>query len=86
MWMGRVTCLPGMNPGPHHHGEAETAAYVVSGRVGVFYGEGSKQYCEAGPGDFLFAHIPHIEHNPSPGEPAELILARAPDNIVVNLG
>lgn len=87
VWMGWVTNSPGMDSGPHHHGEAETAAYVISGRVGVRFGEGFKEYVEAGPGDFLFvpAWVPHIESNPSPDEPSEVILTRSPDNIVVNL-
>jgi uncharacterized RmlC-like cupin family protein len=88
IWMGWVTNAPGMDSGTHHHGEAETAAYIVSGRVGVRFGEGFKEYVEAGPGDFLFvpAWTPHIEVNPSAEEPSEVIVSRAPDNIVVNLG
>jgi len=87
IWMGWVTNAPSMDSGIHHHGEAETAAYVVSGRVGVRFGEGFKEYVEAGPGDFLFvpAWAPHIEVNPSPDESSEVIVARGPDNIVVNL-
>lgn len=88
IWMGWVTNAPGTDSGVHHHGEAETAAYVISGRVGVRFGEGFREYVEAGPGDFLFvpAWAPHIEVNPSPSEPSEVIVSRGPDNIVVNLG
>ena len=69
------------------HGEAETAAYVLSGRVRVYYGEDFKEVVEAGPGDFLFVppHTPHIEANPF-DEPHTAVLVRAPDNIVINLG
>ena len=72
---------------PHHHGEAETAAYVLKGRIRVYFGEDFKEYVEAGPGDFIFvpAHMHHIEGNPY-DEPAEAILSRGPDNIVINLG
>ena len=72
---------------PHHHGEAETAAYVLSGHIRVFFGEGFREFVEAGPGDFIFvpAHFPHIEGNVA-DEPAEAVLSRSPDNIVVNLG
>ena len=72
---------------PHHHGEAETAAYVLTGKVRVYYGEDFKEYIEAGPGDFLFVppYTPHIEGNPY-DEEHSVILARAPDNIVINLG
>ncbi len=87
IWLGHVTCVPNTMGPPHHHGEAETAAYVVKGRVRVYFGEDFKESVEAGPGEFIFvpAHMPHIEGNPY-DEPAEAILSRGPDNIVVNLG
>ena len=86
IWLGQVTCAPNTMGPPHHHGEAETAAYVVKGHVRVYFGEDFKEYVEAGPGDFIFvpAHLPHIEGNPY-DEPAEAILSRGPDNIVINL-
>ena len=86
IWMGHVTGVPNDVGPPHHHGEAETAAYILKGRVRVSYGEGFKQHVEAGPGDFLFvpAHLHHIEANPY-DEPMEAIVSRSPDNIVVNL-
>ena len=88
LWMGRVTGPPGMRTVPHHHGEAETAAYVLSGRCRVYYGEGLQEYVDAGPGDLIYvpADTPHIEANLSEDEPAEFIVARSPSNIVVNLG
>ncbi len=87
VWMGVVTAAPNETGQPHHHGEAETAAYVLSGRVRVYYGEDFKEVVEAGPGDFLFVppHTPHIEANPF-DEPHTAVLVRAPDNIVINLG
>ena len=86
IWLGHVTCTPNTMGPPHHHGEAETAAYVVKGRIRVYFGEDLKEFVEAGPGDFIFvpAHTPHIEGNPY-DEPAEAILSRGPDNIVVNI-
>ncbi len=86
IWLGLVTAAPNEKGAPHHHGEAETAAYVLSGRVRVYFGEGFKEYVEAGPGDFLFvpAHVHHIEANPF-DEPHTAVLARSPDNIVFNL-
>lgn len=87
IWLGKVTCVPNTLGPPHHHGEAETAAYVVSGQIRVYFGEDFKEYVDAGPGDFIFvpANTPHIEGNVT-DEPAEAILSRGPDNIVVNLG
>ncbi len=87
IWMGHVTCLPNELGPPHHHGEAETAAYVLSGHIRVYFGDDFKEYVDAGPGDYLFVppHLPHIEGNVT-DEPAEAVLTRSPDNIVVNLG
>ena len=87
IWLGLVTCEPNTQGSPHHHGEAETAAYVLSGQVRVYFGEGLNEYVDAGPGDFIFvpAYLPHIEANVT-DLPAEAVLSRSPDNIVVNLG
>ena len=86
IWLGHVIAAPNTMGPPHHHGEAETAAFVLKGRVRVYFGEDFKEYEEAGPGDYIFvpAHIHHIEGNPY-DEPAEVVLSRGPDNIVVNL-
>ncbi len=86
IWLGKVEAAANTMGPPHHHGEAETAAYVIKGRIGVYFGEDYKEYIEAGPGDFLFvpANFNHIEGN-NYDEIAEVILSRGPDNIVVNL-
>ena len=86
IWFGTVTSAPNHKGPPHHHGEAETAAYVISGHVRVHYGPDFSEYVEAGPGDYLFvpANTWHIEENPYDA-PSEQFLARGPDNIVVNM-
>ena len=63
VWLGLVTCEPNTQGPPHHHGEAETAAYVLSGQIRVYFGEGLSEYLDEGPGDFIFvpAHLSHIE-------------------------
>ena len=86
IWFGTVTCAPNQKGPPHHHGEAETAAYVISGHIRVYYGDDFKEYVEAGPGDYLFvpANTWHIEEIPY-DSPSEHFLTRGPDNIVVNM-
>ena len=86
IWFGTVASAPNHKGPPHQHGEAETAAYVISGHVRVHYGENFEESVEAGPGDYLFvpAHLWHIEENPY-DEPSEQFLARGPDNIVINM-
>ena len=87
LWMARATAPPGMRSAPHHHGEAETGVYVLSGHCRFYYGEGFTEYQDAGPGDLVFvpANTPHIEANLSEDEPAELLAVRSPSNIVINL-
>ena len=86
IWFGTVTCAPNHKGPPHHHGEAETAAYIISGYVRVHYGENFEESVEAGPGDYLFvpANTWHIEENPY-DTASEQFLTRGPDNIVVNM-
>jgi uncharacterized RmlC-like cupin family protein len=87
LWMARASAPPGMRSAPHHHGEAETGVYVLSGHCRFYFGEGFKEYVDAGPGDLVYvpANTPHIEENLSKDEPAEFIGVRSPSNIVVNL-
>jgi uncharacterized RmlC-like cupin family protein len=87
IWLGQPTAPPGMDSDPHHHGEAESAGYIISGHARVYYGENYDNVLDMGPGDF--AHIPpflpHLERNLSDTEPIEFVTARTPANIVVNL-
>ena len=86
IFLGLVTCHANQIGPPHTHGEAETAAYILSGRQKVWFGEDFKEWVKAGPGDFIFvpSDFPHIEGNPF-DEPCEVVLSRGPDNIVINL-
>lgn len=87
LWMGRVSGTPGMDSGPHHHGEAETGGYVLSGSARIFFGEGYEEFVDIFEGDFIYlpAFVPHIETNLSKTEPIEFVTCRFPGNIVVNL-
>jgi uncharacterized RmlC-like cupin family protein len=89
LWMGGNTMAPGQRSGDHHHGEAESGIYIVSGHPRfVFLSEDREVQVEAGPGDFVYvsAWVPHREENPSPDEEAVVVLARTtPEEIVINL-
>ena len=78
MWAGLVRTEPGMASGWHHHGEYETAIYVVSGRLRMEFGPGGREMEEADAGDFLY--VPkgaiHRETNPL-NEEGALIAARS---------
>jgi uncharacterized RmlC-like cupin family protein len=87
IWMGRVRNGPGEWSLPHHHGEAETAGYVLSGRGRIYYGRDYREFVDLEAGDMVFVppFVPHIEGNLSETEPLEFLTARSPRNIVVNL-
>lgn len=86
LWVGRVTTEPGMKSGAHHHGDSESAIFVVSGRVRMLFGEGLGKSADAGPGDYLYVppNCVHIEMNASDTETADAIVIRdSQENIVV---
>jgi uncharacterized RmlC-like cupin family protein len=88
VWMGQAQVGPRTASGDHHHGDSETAIYVVSGHpVFVFAEDGEEVRLEAAPGDYVFVppFTPHREENPT-DEDAVVVLARSSQEaIVVNL-
>lgn len=87
IWLGKVSNEPGHRSVPHHHGDAETAGYVLKGRARIYYGEGYREIVDLEEGDFVFVppRMPHIEANLSNDAELVWLTARSPDNIVVNL-
>ena len=93
LWMGQTHVAPATASADHHHGDSETAIYVVSGRpVFVFADDSSGEVEEirlqAGPGDYIFVppFVPHREENPDPDDEAVVVIARSSQEaIVVNL-
>src|SRR5476649_2339460 len=70
LWFGKASNEPGFRSLPHHHGEAETGAYVLSGRARIYFGKGYQEYFDMAEGDFLFVppFIHHLEANMSTTE------------------
>lgn len=87
IWMGKVSNEPGYRSVAHHHGEAQTAGYVLEGEARIYYGPSYEQFVDMGEGDFVFVppHFPHIEANRSAERRLVWVTARTPDNIVINL-
>jgi len=87
--MGETHVAPDTASGDHHHGEAETAIYVVSGHPVFVFAEGEREVrIETGPGEYVFVppYVPHREENPSSDEEAVVVIARSTqEGIVVNL-
>ena len=78
MWAGLVRTEAHMISGWHHHGDHDTAVYVVEGGVRMEFGPGGRDVIEAGPGDFI--HVPkgviHREGNPADRE-SQIVVVRA---------
>src|SRR5215813_13814431 len=77
-----VTIPPGGRARPHLHENHESAVYVLSGRSGMWYGEGLREHIWMSPGDFLYipANVPHLPYNPSDSEPCIGGIARTDPN------
>lgn len=88
LWMGLSVLPPGSRTGAHHHGQSETALYILSGVGRWWVGDRLDEVREAHPGDFVYIkpHVVHWEENGSETEPVRMIVARTTqDAIVVNL-
>jgi uncharacterized RmlC-like cupin family protein len=88
LWMGQTHVAAGTKSSNHHHGESETAIYVVSGTpVFVFAEGGGEVRLEAKPGDYIFVppYVPHREENPGADEAVVVIARSSQEAIVVNL-
>ena len=88
LWMGQTHVAAGARSANHHHGEAETAIYVVSGTPAFVFGRGGEEVrLEAGPGDYIFVppYVPHREENPGDEEAVVVIARSSQEGIVVNL-
>jgi uncharacterized RmlC-like cupin family protein len=91
LWMGQTHVGRATRSGDHHHGEAETAIYVLSGTPEfVFLDEhtGQETRVRAAAGDYVFVppYTPHREENNDPDVEAVVVIARSTQEaIVINL-
>ena len=89
IWMGENHVGAGLRSADHHHGESETAIFVVAGHPAfVYLDHGVETRIETSPGDYVYVppYAPHREENPSADEEAVVVIARSTQEaIVVNL-
>jgi uncharacterized RmlC-like cupin family protein len=87
LWAGLVRTDAGMTSGWHHHGDYETAIYVLSGLLRMESGIGGKDIAEAGPGDFLLVprETVHRESNPSDEESRLIVVLSGSGEPVFNV-
>jgi uncharacterized RmlC-like cupin family protein len=88
VWMGQTHVAPSTSSGDHHHGETETAIYVVAGHPVFVFAEGDEETrLETEPGDYIFVppYVPHREENPGTDEAVVVIARSSQEGVVVNL-
>lgn len=88
IWMGQTHVAAGVRSADHHHGESETAIYVVSGTPSFVFAEGEKEVrLDARAGDYIFVppYVPHREENSGTDEAVVVIARSTQEAIVVNL-
>ncbi len=84
MWGGFVTTDAGMVSGWHHHGEFESAIYVLKGGARVEFGTAGGETVDAVAGDFVFVPKGAIHRESNLGdERSEFIVVRAGSGEVV---
>ncbi len=88
IWFGYVELEAGATSAVHHHGDAESGIYVISGHARFLAGRGLQEAHEAGPGDFVWVppHVVHVEMNAGDREPVRMVVARSTqDTLVFNV-
>ena len=88
IWVGYVELPPALSSAPHHHGECESAIYIVSGEARFRTGKRYETVQLAKPGEFVWVppHVPHIEENVSATEPVRMVVIRSTqETLVFNL-
>ena len=88
IWLGYVELGPGLVSAVHHHGEAESGIYIISGEARFYSGHDLDRSQTARAGDFVWVppHLVHIEMNVSQTEPVRVVVARSTQtNLTFNL-
>jgi len=80
IWLGYVELGPGLVSAVHHHGEAESGIYIISGHARFCWGDQlDEPPQDAHAGDFVWVppHLVHVEMNASQTEPVRMVVARS---------
>jgi uncharacterized RmlC-like cupin family protein len=82
IWVGYVELDAGEISAAHHHGEAESAIYIISGHARFITAEATH---DAEPGDFVWVppQVVHVEVNRSWSEPIRMVVARSTQDALV---
>ena len=90
LWMGETHVAAATASDNHHHGDSETAIYVVRGHPEFVFldpDQGETRIVTK-PGDYIYVPpwVPHREENPDPDDEAVVVISRTTQEaVVVNL-
>ncbi|GAA0798898.1 cupin domain-containing protein [Spirilliplanes yamanashiensis] len=90
LWMGETHVAAATASDNHHHGDSETAIYVVRGNPEFVFldPEHGETRIITKPGDYIYVPpwVPHREENPDPDNEAVVVISRTTQEaVVVNL-
>ena len=87
MWAGFARTDAGMVSGWHHHGEYESAIYVLTGSLRMEFGSAGEETFDAGSGDFVFVGkgVVHRESNPSTEQGTVVVVRAGPGEPLTNV-
>jgi uncharacterized RmlC-like cupin family protein len=85
LWVGYVELGPGLVSAVHHHGEAESCIYMISGAARFYTGDRLENVHDAQAGDFVWVppHVVHVEMNRSDAEPVRMVVSRSTQETLV---
>jgi uncharacterized RmlC-like cupin family protein len=85
LWVGWVELGPGLVSAVHHHGEAESGIFIVSGRARFYSGPELDESLEAREGDFIWVppNVIHVEQNVATDQPVRMVVARSTQETLV---
>jgi uncharacterized RmlC-like cupin family protein len=85
LWMGWVELGPSLISAVHHHGEAESGIFIVSGHARFYSGADLEDSFEAREGDFIWVppNLIHVEQNVSGNEAVRMVVARSTQETLV---
>jgi uncharacterized RmlC-like cupin family protein len=85
LWVGWVELGPGLVSAVHHHGEAESGIFIVSGRARFYSGPELDESFEAREGEFVWVppNVIHVEQNVATDQPVRMVVARSTQETLV---
>jgi uncharacterized RmlC-like cupin family protein len=87
MWAGCAITEAGTASGWHHHGDFETAIYVLTGGLRMEFGASGSESFDASPGDFVYVGkgAVHRESNPTEEVGTFVVVRSGEGDLVVNV-